>query len=160
MKQREVTNFANRGNLIASLCKIGYFPHRIFGIFHFEMILLYKFLEHLPYCCFLVFAWNKPLYSSYIMRHSPWQQTSEPPHDKTSKWLCSQRRLKSAWASTQSDQSSLCAQWVAKDQSFLHADSEDSDQTSRMPRLSRVFAGCTCHFGFGGWSGFLVPRGK
>ena len=24
---------------------------------------------------------------------------------------------------------SLCAQWVAKDPSFLHADSEDSDQT-------------------------------
>ena len=30
---------------------------------------------------------------------------------------------------------SLCAQWVAKDPSFLHADSEDSDQTGRMPRL-------------------------
>ena len=31
--------------------------------------------------------------------------------------------------------SSLCAQWVAKDQSFLRADREDSDQTGRMPRL-------------------------
>ena len=30
---------------------------------------------------------------------------------------------------------SLCAHWVAKDPSFLHADSEDSDQTGRMPRL-------------------------
>ena len=30
-------------------CKIGYFPHRIFGIFLSEMkILLYKFLEHYP----------------------------------------------------------------------------------------------------------------
>ena len=38
---------------------------------------------------------------------------------------------------------SLCAQWVAKDPRFLHADSEDSDQTGRMPRLSWVFAGCT-----------------
>ena len=28
-----------------------------------------------------------------------------------------------------------CAQWVAKDPSFLHADSEDSDQTGQMPRL-------------------------
>ena len=27
------------------------------------------------------------------------------------------------------------AQWVAKYPSFLHADSEDSDQTGRMPRL-------------------------
>ena len=32
-------------------------------------------------------------------------------------------------------ESSLCAQWVAKDLSFLHADSEDSDLTGRMPRL-------------------------
>ena len=44
-------------------------------------------------------------------------------------------------------ESSLCAQWVANDQSlFLHADSGDSDQTRRMPRLIRVFAGRTCHF--------------
>ena len=28
-----------------------------------------------------------------------------------------------------------CAHWVAKDPSFLHADSEDPDQTGRMPRL-------------------------
>ena len=33
---------------------------------------------------------------------------------KPTKWLCAQ-----------SDQSSLCTQWVAKDPSFLHADSED-----------------------------------
>ena len=31
--------------------------------------------------------------------------------------------------------SSLCVQWVANDQRFLHADSEDSDQTGRIPRL-------------------------
>ena len=40
-------------------------------------------------------------------------------------------------------ESSLCAQWVAMDPSFLHADSEDSDQTGRMPRLIWVFAGHT-----------------
>ena len=43
-------------------------------------------------------------------------------------------------------ESSLCAQWVAKDQSILPADSEDSDQSGRMPRLIWVFAGRTCHF--------------
>ena len=48
---------------------------------------------------------------------------------KPTEWVCAQRRLRSAWASFQSDQSSLCAQWVAKDPSFLHADNEDSDQT-------------------------------
>ena len=37
-------------------------------------------------------------------------------------------------------ESSLCAQWVAEGPSFPHADSEDSDQTGRMPRLIWVFA--------------------
>ena len=32
-------------------------------------------------------------------------------------------------------ESLLCAQWVAKDPIFLHADSEDSDQIGGMPRL-------------------------
>ena len=41
-------------------------------------------------------------------------------------------------------ESSLYAQWVAKGPSFLYADSEDSDQTGRMPRLIWVFAGRTC----------------
>ena len=54
---------------------------------------------------------------------------------KPTKWLYAQRRLWSAWALAQSDQFSLCAQWVAKEPSFLHADSEDSDQP-----------GCTWHF--------------
>ena len=66
---------------------------------------------------------------------------------KPTKWLCAQQRLRSTWASAQSDQdSSLCAQWIAKDPSFLHVDSKDSDQTGRMPRLIWVFAGCTYHF--------------
>ena len=43
-----------------------------------------------------------------------------------------------------SDQSSLCAQWVAKDPGFLHADSEDSGCD---------FAGRTCHF-----VGFVMRR--
>ena len=56
---------------------------------------------------------------------------------KPTKWLCAQRRLGcSGWS-----ESSLCTQWVAKDPGFLHVDSEDSDQTGRMPRLIRVFAG-------------------
>ena len=46
-------------------------------------------------------------------------------------------------ASAQSVQSSLCAQWIAKDPLFLHAESKDSDQTGRMPRLIWVFAGRT-----------------
>ena len=41
---------------------------------------------------------------------------------KPTKWLCAQRRLRSA-------------KWVAKDPSFLHADSKDSDQTGRTVTL-------------------------
>ena len=40
-------------------------------------------------------------------------------------------------------ESTLCTKWVAKDSSFLRADSEDSDQTGRMPKLIWVFAGHT-----------------
>ena len=40
-------------------------------------------------------------------------------------------------------ESSLCAQWVATGPRFAHADSEDSDQTGRMPKLIWVFAGRT-----------------
>ena len=50
--------------------------------------------------------------------------------------MCAQRRLRLAWASAQSDQFSLCAQWVAKDPSFLHADSEDPDQTGWSDQFS------------------------
>ena len=71
-------------------------------------------------------------------------------HDvtKPTKWVCAEQRLRSAWASAQSDrpgwsESPLCVQWRAKDPRFLYADSEDSDQTGRMPRLIWVFAGRT-----------------
>ena len=43
--------------------------------------------------------------------------------------------------------------WVAKDPSFLHADSKGSDQTRGMLRLIYVFAGPTCHF-----VGFVMRR--
>ena len=59
----------------------------------------------------------------------------KPSHDKTLKMACV--------PCEDSDQPghppslirvSLYTQWVAQDQSFLHADSEDSDQTGRIPR--------------------------
>ena len=63
-------------------------------------------------------------------------QAIEPPHDKPNKMNCA--------PSEDSDQPGpppslirvfACAQSVAKEPSFLHADSEDSDQTGRMTRL-------------------------
>ena len=59
--------------------------------------------------------------------------------------MCVQRIIRS--------ESSLCAQWIAKDTRFLHADSEEADQTGRMPRLIWVFAGRTGRF-----VGFVVLR--
>ena len=62
---------------------------------------------------------------------------SEPPHNS--------RGIRPAWSDF-----SVCAQCVAKDQRFLHEDSEDSDQPGRKPRLIWVFTGRTvtlliCH---------------
>ena len=44
-----------------------------------------------------------------------------------------------------SDQSSLCAQWVAKDPRFLHADSEYSDQTDLSLRWAHMPFCWFCH---------------
>ena len=55
--------------------------------------------------------------------------------------------------------SSLCAQWVAKDPRILHADSEDPDQTGRMPGLIWVFAGRTLTLLVLSWGGsYLIFR--
>ena len=70
--------------------------------------------------------------------------SNEPRHDKTNKMNVRPATtrislgIRPVWS-----ESSLCAQWVAKDPSFLHADSEDSDQTGRMPKLIWVFVGRT-----------------
>ena len=75
---------------------------------------------------------------------------------KPTNYLCAQRWLRSAWASVQFDQSSLCTRWVAKDPSFLHVDSEDSDQTGQMPGLIWVFAGRTVILLVLSWSGSII----
>ena len=68
----------------------------------------------------------------------------EPRHDKTTKVSVRPAKtqislgIRPVWS-----ESSLCAQWVAKDTSFLHADSEDSSDWADPPRLIWVFAGRT-----------------
>ena len=86
------------------------------------------------------------------------EQTSsfpyEPPHDKTNKTTVRSANTQiSLGIRPVRSVSLLCAQWLAKDLSFHHADNEDSDQTGRMPRLIWVFAGRTCHF-----VGFVMRR--
>ena len=56
--------------------------------------------------------------------------TFEPPHVKTNKMtVCPAKTKISLGIRPVWSQPSLCAQWVVKDPSFLHADSEYSDQT-------------------------------
>ena len=57
--------------------------------------------------------------------------------------ICVPSEDSSAWASTQSDQSSLCTQWVAQHPKFHHADTKL--WSGRCPGCS-VFAGCMGHF--------------
>ena len=58
----------------------------------------------------------------------------EPRHDKTNKVTVHPAKTQISlgicpvWS-----EYSPCAQWVAKDPRFLHADSDDSDQTGQMP---------------------------
>ena len=85
---------------------------------------------------------------SYSCPHSMHFFIFEPPHYKTNKMTV--RPVKTqislgihpVWSET-----SLFAQYVAKDPSFLH------DQTGWMPRLIWVFTGWTCHF-----VGFVMRR--
>ena len=51
--------------------------------------------------------------------------------------------------------SSLCTLWIGKDPTFLHANSDNSDQTGWMPRFIWIFTGCTGHF-----AGFVMHRLK
>ena len=85
--------------------------------------------------------------SARLAQRQNWNLLYEPPHDKTNKITVRPVKtqislgIRPVWW-----ESLLCAQWVAKDPSFLHADSEDSDQIGRMPRLIWVLAGRTGHF--------------
>ena len=90
-----------------------------------------------------VLHWNLTFYCEYKTEAKTVIMNMGRDMTKPTKWVCAQRRLRSAWTSAQSDQSLLCVQCVAKDPRFLRADSEDSDQTGRMPRLIWVFAGRT-----------------
>ena len=63
-------------------------------------------------------------------------EENEPPHDKTNKVAVRPAKTQiSLGIRPVRSESSLCAQLVAKDSSFLHAGSEDSNHTGRMPRL-------------------------
>ena len=89
---------------------------------------------------------------TYVVNYKK-EVKNEPLHDKTNKETISPAKtqislgIQPVWS-----ESSLCAQWVAKDPTFLHADSEDSDQTGRMPRLICL------HWAHTHFVGFVMSR--
>ena len=93
-----------------------------------------------------IYLWPSSVLNTFVKR-TPVQGRRlicEPRHDKTNKVSVRPAKtqislgIRPDWS-----ESSMCAQWVAKDPRFLHADSEDSEQTGRMPSLIWVLAGRT-----------------
>ena len=80
-------------------------------------------------------------FATFQIHHPYWSSTMNRIVTKPTKWHVRPAKtqislgIHPVWS-----ESSLCTQWVAKDSSFLEADSEDSD------RLIWVLAGRTCHF--------------
>ena len=62
-------------------------------------------------------------------------KTNEPPHDKTNKMACVPSEDSDQLRHSPSLIIVFTVRSVVKGPMFLHADSEDSDQTGRMPRL-------------------------
>ena len=88
-----------------------------------------------------------PFFTQETIWAISWQKQQNGTHDKTNKMACERRAktqislgIRPVWS-----ESSLCAQWVAKNPSCLLTDSEDSDQTGRTPMLIWVFARRTAH---------------
>ena len=92
--------------------------------------------------------WENMLESTCIIQEdyplknfTTWLTLDEQRHDKTNK--LSVRPGKTQIRMPRLIWVFACPRWVAKGPSFLHADSEDSDQTGQKPRLIWVFAGRT-----------------
>ena len=75
---------------------------------------------------------------TYTVNQIIWAATCQNQQNECAYSEDSDQPVHAVWS-----ESSLCAQWVAKGPRFLHADSEDSGQTGRMPRLIWVLAGRT-----------------
>ena len=71
----------------------------------------------------------------------------EAPHDKTNKMAVhpAKTQLSLGMCPVWSE-SLLCTRWVAKYLSFLHADSEDPDQTGQLPSWSESSLGAHAIF--------------
>ena len=101
-------------------------------------------------------AWNETVFMYEVSKAMEWRSIIYLNHSMTkpTKWHMHPAKTQiSLGIHPDWSESSLCAQWEAKDSRFFHADSKDSDQTGWMPRLIWVFAWHTCHF-----FGFVMHR--
>ena len=97
---------------------------RVYTIYHFEGIFWCHYSKLKPHCSNLSRSMTKSTISPV-----------HPAKTQISLGICP------VWSEL-----SLCAHCVAKDPSFLQADSEDSEETGQMPRLIWVFDGRKAHF--------------
>ena len=121
---------------------------RIFNQF-WDTIIMFEVIRNfllacLMYKCSLFTMWLSQLIKMIKLIAAFWQNQQIG--------MCSQRRLRSAWASAQSDQSLRCALSGLGIQAFFKWTAK-TDQTGWMPGLIWVFAGRTCHF-----VGFVMMR--
>ena len=102
-----------------SLFRLFALRYFIFSAFRMALFRLFV-LSRGVFSSFRFFAWryfgakrrngtNQPPYSQQVFIETIWAETWQNQQND----LCDKWRLRSAWASTQSDQSSLYAQWVA-----------------------------------------------
>ena len=116
--------------------------HKSLSMFLELLLLSHINYEHFSYIqhssiCWLT-SWSKRLIGRFDLCHSMTKLTKWHVHPAKTQISLD---IHPVWS-----ESSMCVQWVAKGPSFLHADSEDSDQSGRLPRLIWVFAGRTSHF--------------
>ena len=100
--------------------------------------MLYQFPYQALKQCTLSNSRNLFFYPNFNNSAASWQNQQNG--------MCSQRSLRSAWASALSGQCSLSAWRKVGSFATQWVHSEDSNQTGWMPRLIWVFAGRTCHF--------------
>ena len=108
------------------------------------------------YCFFLQKILCKTLLTPIYLRKHLFTNNVSHLVTKPTKWLRPAKTQISLGIRPVWSESLLCVQWVAKDPGFLHVDSEDSDQTGRMPRLIWVFAVRTLSLLVLSWSGSFL----
>ena len=85
--------------------------------------------EHKYKILFTTWSLNRILWTIFTSNRPDFTKSKPAAWQNQQNDMYAQRRQIGLGIHTVWSESSVCAQWVAKDQRFLHANSEDSDQT-------------------------------